>query len=171
MNQTFWTILTVVSALGMAACLYVMYATRHGHPGLKALDKDFQSLDMRFHYSAEQAFDCFENVGSAGQSMLMRLWLIDYAFIVFFGLAMIAITRNAAKIEAIGWAMVAAAALRALLDIVENLLLTRACAAYPSKRLDGAAALAGYVTSAKWIAMGIWVAGLFVSLFITAIQI
>ena len=56
MNQTWWTVLTAVAGLGMAACLYVMHGTGRGIPGLKALDGGFQSLDMRFHYGSDQAF-------------------------------------------------------------------------------------------------------------------
>ena len=171
MNQTWWTVLTAVAGLGMAACLYVMHGTGRGIPGLKALDGGFQSLDMRFHYGSDQAFACLDGVGSAGRPLLRGFWLIDFAFIACFLMVMLAITRNTAQIAAVRYGMYAAAMLCALLDAVENAMLLRVCAAYPEKRLCGLAAVAGYVTSAKWITLGVWLLGLFAGLFASAFEL
>ena len=74
MSSTAWLILTIVGAVGSAACLYGFYGDRkRGYPALKTLDGQFELPDMRRSYSPEELFDCFEKVGPEGQKLLCRL--------------------------------------------------------------------------------------------------
>ena len=48
MSSTAWLILTIVGALGSAACLYGIYGDKkRGYPALKAVDSQFEMPDMR----------------------------------------------------------------------------------------------------------------------------
>lgn len=169
MNDTLWIVLTAVACVGGAASLYFML--RRATPALKALDKDFQIPDMRLHYTADALFACFDGVGEKGQALLRRYWLTDFGFIACFWFVMLAVGRNNVSNDALRLAMGVAASLRALLDMTENLLLTRVCAAYPARRMSGLARLCGFVTSAKFIALGLWLVGLFATLFIRGMAI
>ncbi|MEG1677539.1 MAG: hypothetical protein RR379_07685 [Clostridia bacterium] len=171
MSATLWTLLTVVGAVGAACCLYGMLVYQGGEKRLRALDPQFQSLDMRFHYSAEQALACMDGVGGEGRKLLRRYWLIDFALIVFLGMVMLAITHNTASIALVRYAMYALVMLRALLDLVENALLLMVLNGDASKRRMGLAGVSGYVTSAKWVCMGLWVAALFVGLLYVAFSL
>lgn len=160
----------LVGAAGMGACLYAMYGDRkNGFPALCALDSRFSSLDMRKSYTPQEVFACLEGVGPEGQKLLVRLWKIDFAFIFFFLLVMALITRNLALAPWMAAAMLVAAVLRAVLDSLENLLLLSVCRAYPKLQKENAAKAAGLATRLKWAAMGLWLAGLFISLMIRAI--
>ncbi|MEG2206480.1 MAG: hypothetical protein RR065_00095 [Clostridia bacterium] len=171
MTATLWTVLAVLAAIGLGVCLYVMYATPHGVPGLTALNPQFKSLDMRFFYRAKDVFACFRGVGMPGKQKLLRFWGLDFAFIFCLGAAMTVITHNSVALPMLKVVMQAVVVLRTLLDMTENVLLMRACAAYPTQCLMHTANIAGYVTAAKFIMLGLWLLGLFVSLGIRALQI
>lgn len=67
--------------------------------------------------------------------------------------------------------MYALACLRGAADALENLLLLRALAAYPKRRLTGTVRAASAATTLKWLFMGLWVAGLFINLVYRAAQL
>lgn len=160
------TILTLAAALGAAACLYVIWRTPRGIPGLKAIQPDFQLPDTRFFYTREQLTATLAGVGDAGRGMLIRLWHIDFLFILCALIVMWGISLNFSIAPWMRDTMLTLAAVRALLDILENLLLLSVCRhpSVPSK----AAACSGRVTALKWVAMAGWVAGLFLGLFLRA---
>lgn len=171
MNGWLWTALSAAGALGMAVCLYGMYGDkRRGFPALQALDGQFSSLDMRWRYTPEAVFACFDGVGAEGQRLLCRLWKLDYVFIIFFLMVMLAVTHNVAGAAWVAAAMTVAAGLRALLDMLENALLLKVCAAYPARRDEKTAGAAAVVTSLKWLVMALWLTGLFGSLMVKAVQ-
>lgn len=171
MDNALWTAATVVACIGLALCLYLMHGSQKGVPGLRALDAGFQCPDMRFHYNAEKLFEDFGRVGEPGRVLLTRFWRIDFGFIACFLVAMLAVDRNVAALVPIRYGMHGAAALRALLDVAENVMLMSVCRGYPQKRRIALANAAGVVTAAKWIAMGVWVVGLFINLFSVSIRL
>lgn len=162
MSSTAWLILTIVGAVGSAACLYGFYGDRkRGYPALKALDSQFELPDMRRSYPPEELFDCFEKVGPEGQKLLCRLWRLDSVFALFLALVLAVVSHNLAAFRWLRWAMYGLAVLRSLLDFLENGLLLRVCTAYPSRRLTGTAKAASVCTMLKWAAAVLWVAGMF----------
>lgn len=171
MDKALWTAAAAAACLGMALCLYLTRVSPKGVPGLRALDAGFQCPDMRFHYNAEKLFQDFGRVGEPGRVLLMRFWRIDFCFIACFLVAMLAIDRNVAALVPVRYGMHGAAALRALLDVAENVMLMSVCRGYPQKRRTALASAAGVVTGAKWIAMGVWVVGLFINLFSVSIRL
>ena len=169
MSSTAWLILTIVGAVGSAACLYGFYGARkRGYPALKALDSQFELPDMRRSYPPEELFDCFEKVGPEGQKLLCRLWRLDSVFALFLALVLAVVSHNLAAFRWLRWVMYGLAALRSLLDLLENALLWKVCAAYPTRRRTGAAKAASRCTTAKWAAAVVWVAGMFGALLVRA---
>ena len=121
MSSTAWLILTIVGAVGSAACLYGFYGDRkRGYPALKALDSQFELPDMRRSYPPEELFDCFEKVGPEGQKLLCRLWRLDSVFALFLALVLAVVSHNLAAFRWLRWVMYGLAALRSLLDLLEN---------------------------------------------------
>ncbi len=168
MSGVLWIVLSIIAAAGAGLCLYIM----HGRliPALKALDKDFALPDMRFRYGAKELYACLDGVGDSGRAMLRRYWLADFGFIACFWLIMVLVGRNNVHNEILQAVMLAAASLRALLDIIENLILLKLNAIYPVRR-EKLASVCGGVTSAKFIALGVWIAGMFAALFVSAIKL
>ena len=163
MDQLLSTVIvTVIACIGFAACLYLMQFRTV--PALAKLCPDFKLPDMRLHYDAPALFDTLEQVGAQGQALLKRYWLTDFGFIACFLVIMLVVTFNNAPLEPIRNAMYIAAILRAALDMTENLLLLSVTAAYPAKMRRKTATVAGFVTSAKFLALGLWLLGLFASL-------
>lgn len=171
MSAGLWAAVAAVGALGTAACCYAMWYSKSGMPALRALDADFQCLDMLFRYTPERAFSSFEKVGKRGRSLLKRFWLTDFGFIASFGLVMLAVGHNTGVLAPLRYAMYALACLRGAADALENLLLLRALAAYPQRRLTGTVRAASAATTLKWLFMGLWVAGLFINLVYRAAQL
>ena len=155
MSSTAWLILTIVGALGSAACLYGIYGDKkRGYPALKAVDSQFEMPDMRLRYTPEELFACLEKLGTEGRQRLRRLWGLDSALALFLVLVLAVVSHNLAAFR---WLAV----LRSLLDFLENGLLLRVCTAYPSRRLTGTAKAASACTMLKWAAAILWVTGMF----------
>lgn len=55
-----------VSFLGFFICLFIMYTTNHGIPGIRKYDSSFQLPDMRFRYNVEQITQDFQQIGKEG---------------------------------------------------------------------------------------------------------
>lgn len=164
MSAGLWIAAAIAGALGTAACYWAMWRAKGGVPALRALDADFQCLDMLFRYTPEQAFASFDKAGPQGKGLLRRFWLTDFGFIASFGLVMLVVTHNTGVLAPLRHAMYALACLRGAADTLENLLLLRALGAYPQRRLTGTLKAASAATTLKWLLMGLWVAGLFINL-------
>ncbi len=160
----FWqTIVAAAAALGMAVMLYFMERSDRGVPGLVKLDKTFKLPDMRFRYTPDILRACFDGLGENGRAQLQSVWRMDYAFIACFWLVMFLAPLNVAKEVWLRAAMQIAATLRAVLDVCENLLLSRCCRKHPSFS-DRMAKTASAFTSVKFIMLGLWLVALFGSL-------
>ena len=166
-----WTALAILAALGAAAGLYEMDYSPRGVPALKAIDKRFKLPDARFHYGAEELFATLSGLDAAGRARLLRLWRVDYAFIACLLGVMLAAGHNIAQGTVFRDVLHICATARAALDVAENALLGAVTRAYPGRRRAKAAAVAGYVTSLKYIALGAWLAAMFLCLGLRALGI
>ncbi|NLO84437.1 MAG: hypothetical protein GX096_03275 [Clostridiales bacterium] len=171
MSDMQWIAIMIVSGIGLSICLYFMHKSKHGVPGLKAIDPDFQWPDMSMSYTPDKLFTTFDGIGKEGQKKLKRLWLIDFAFIICLLGAMAYITNKNVLIDVIRYVMYGAATARAVLDAAENMLLMAVSDAYPKTKRTRMAKISSIVTLGKWVMMGIWIAGLFVQLGIRSVQI
>lgn len=163
-----YTVLTVLAVLGAGVCLYFMETKIKR--GLTAIDKDFRIPDMRLHYGAEELYSCLDSIGEDGRALIRRYWLIDYGFIVCFWFIMVSVGRSNVHIPTLQAVMLVAASVRAALDMLENTLLICVTRAYPARRHDRLASVCGYVTSVKFVALGVWIACLFGALFVSALR-
>lgn len=161
-------ILTILAALGM----FGFYALMELVPGsvreLRTADSAFRMPDMRFHYGSNLLYAQLDAVGEEGRAKMRRYWLFDFGFILCFWGVMAAITLNVSSRGSVLFTgMLIAATVRGAMDLLENILLLRVDAAYPTPK-NMLANVAGYVTSVKFIAMGLWVAALFARLVLRA---
>lgn len=171
MSDFWWIAIMIVSGVGLLICLYFMHKSKHGVPGLKAIDPNFQWPDMSMSYTPDKLYSTFDGIGEEGQRKLKRLWLVDFAFILCLLGVMLYITNKNVLIDLIRYVMYGAASIRAVLDAAENLLLMAISSAYPKTKRTRMARFSSIVTSGKWAMMGLWLAGLFVQLMIRSVQI
>ena len=97
---------------------------------------------------------------------MLRFWTVDLALIAGMFAMMAAVTNNVAKLEWIAAVMLWSNIIRAVADLLEDMLLIIASAGYPGKKRAIPANLAGILTIIKWAAAILWVAGMFLSLFL-----
>jgi len=165
--ETLWLIAGLAGTVGVLTCLWGMQNKKSGlSTRLTALDEHFQLPDLRFTYRAEQVFATLEGVGDEGKKLLMRLWTLDFALIASMFAMMAVVTNNIATIPWLAAVMLWSNILRAAADLLEDVLLLVACAGYPGKKRVIPAKVAGVVTAIKWVAAVVWVAGMFLSLFL-----
>lgn len=153
------TIVTVIGSIGFFACLFIMYATKHGIPGLRRYDVDFKLLDMQFRYNTEKVYSTFERIGAGGRAAYRNYLLLDFCFIACFLIVMFALTNRFAGNAALRNTLFALAALRAALDIAENSILLVLIHRLLEKQL-ALAELCSWVTTAKFCAMYLWLIGI-----------
>jgi|GEM_PF-2818608 len=112
-------------------------------------------LDMRFHYTAAEAYAAIEAYGPDGRTLYMHiLWPLDVIIpLVAASMFAMAITlgwRSAAQsrpwLRYLGLLGVCAG----LVDYCENIAITTLLVSYPA-HLDGVATCAGYLTSTKHV--------------------
>ncbi|MBE5800910.1 MAG: hypothetical protein E7319_01315 [Clostridiales bacterium] len=165
--ETLWLIAGLAGTVGVLTCLWGMQNKKSGlSTRLTALDEHFQLPDLRFTYRAEQVFATLEGVGDEGKKLLMRLWTLDFALIASMFAMMAVVTNNVVEMAWLSAVMLAANCLRGAADLIENVLLMIVCAGYPRKKRAFAANAAGAATAVKWVSAVLWVAGMFLSLFL-----
>lgn len=159
---------TLLVAAGLALFYILMELTAKSPRRIRVDGREYRMPDLRFHYSADGLYQMLDAAGPDNQYRLRRYWLLDFGFIACLLGVMLSIDLNVDKPATLLYLVMGAAAiLRALLDTLENLLLLRVLRACPARH-NGLAAFAGYVTSAKFLCLYVWVALLFVKLFARA---
>ena len=160
--------LTLAFAVGMALFYGLMDFTPKSPRRLRVDGREYHMPDMRFHYNADTLYPMLEAAGTENLPRLRRYWRLDFGLIVCFLGVMLSIDFNIdGPATTLYVVMGAAAVLRALLDVAENLLLLHITHALPARR-PGLANAAGVVTSAKFVCLYAWVAMLFLKLFARA---
>lgn len=160
--------LTLLFAVGMALFYALMDFSRLSPRRLRVDGREYHMPDMRFHYNADALYSMIEAAGAENLPRLRRYWRLDFGLIVCFLGVMLSIDLNIdGPATTLYLIMGVAAALRAVLDVVENILFLRIARAMPARK-PGLANIAGYVTSAKFLCLYAWVAMLFLKLFARA---
>ena len=161
------SVATLVCAAGLAVFYYLMELHPQSPKKIPTDGREFRMPDNRFHYTPDALYGLLDQAGDQ-LSRLRRYWLLDFGLIVSFWGVMIAIGLNVAgRGTALFLPMAILATARALLDILENLLLLRLFRRYP-RRSDRLAGIAGIATTATFVCLYGWVALLFVKLFAAA---
>ncbi len=109
-------------------------------------------LDLRFHYTAQEARDTLDRYGADGRAIYRRFLLLDFAFAACYGLAL-ALTLSRAARGAFGpqtgWIKVNVIPLAAALaDFAENLCLFRMLQVFPDTAVF-AGTVGGWITMSK----------------------
>lgn len=170
MSPALWTAIGVAGAAGVALAGWYMY--RRQMPALRALDAGFQCPDMRFRYAPEELFVTLERLGAQGRALLLRLWWLDTGLgIALLGVMLAAANNSIADFAPLRMCMDAAACLRTLAELLENVFLACVARACPDHRRKGSARAAAAATMAKWCLTGLWVAGLFGGLVLRAARL
>ncbi len=152
-------ILRCMGIAGFLVCLILMYTTDIGERGLRKYDADFQLLDMRFHYAADDVGEAFADLGEDGIAVYQRFWILDFAFIACFLIVMLGITYKFVHCGRLRSILTACILARAVFDIAENSLLLYLSDAYPV--CDALLATIGsWATTSKFIALYLWMAGI-----------
>ena len=140
--------LTLVGTVNLAKLPWTL-------PTFKATTHGSTILDMRFHYSAEEAYQAIAGYGDAGRALYMHiLWpldvLIPFCASMMFAMAITLAWRTQAQ-QRSGLRYLGLIGLCAgLTDYAENIAITALLSSYPA-HLDSVGTLAGYLTSAKHI--------------------
>jgi hypothetical protein len=145
----------IIGVLGFVICLLVMYMTNHGIRGIQNFDRDFRLLDMRFHYSSEIVKQTFEQISAGGRGAYQRYLILDFVFILFFLATMITVSDAIPVSLSVKIALFIVCGLRALLDILENILLLRMLGQYPVFN-EAMASVCSRITTFKFIMLYLW---------------
>lgn len=165
--ETLWLLTGMAGTLGVLVCLWCMMNKKNGLlTRLNGLQPGFQMPDLQFRYRARKLFETLEAVGDEGKRLMIRFWIVDLPLIASMFAMMAAVANNIATIRWIAVLMLWSNIVRSGADLLEDLLLMAATAFYPAKKRPFLADAAGALTAIKWMAAVMWVAGMFLNLFL-----
>ena len=128
-------------------------------PTAEALEREAEVrqgdfLDLRLHYTAQEARDTLDRYGADGRAKYRRFLALDFAFAACYGLALaLTLTRVARSVfgPRTGWIKVNLIPLAAMLaDFAENLCLFRMLNVFPDISIL-AGTVGGWITTSKQI--------------------
>lgn len=161
--------IVIFGTFGFLVCLFVMYRTNHGIPGIQKYDPRFRLLDMRFRYNSDNLYETFERIGVEGRKAYENYLLLDFCFIVCFLIVMIAITLEVTTNIVIKNFLIVFALSRAILDVLENTILIILLSRYPNQN-NLIANFCSWATTLKFISMYLWIAGIIIILLISGFK-
>ncbi len=165
--ETIWLLTGIVGTLGVLVCLWCMLNKKNGlYTRLCSLQEGFAMPDLQFRYTTDKLYATLDAVGDEGKRLMIRFWILDFALIFSMFAMMAVVANNVATIPWIAAIMLWSNILRAIADLLEDILLLFACAGYPAKRRAISAKAASILTAVKWIAAIAWVGCMFLSLFL-----
>ena len=152
--ERLWIGLTVLSVAGI---LLFGFLLRKRYMALQKIVKGYQPPQMRFKYSPKDIDTDCEALGEQGRTLLQQFDWLFVPMLFYAGMALAVVTHNAAQYVWLSWVMYGLAAVGVVLGMVESVLLVAETLAAKS---------ASVCSLLKWICFGIWVVGMFASLFI-----
>ena len=165
--ETLWLLTGLAGTLGVLVCLWCMMNKKNGLlTRLNGLQPGFSMPDLQFRYGSVKLYETLDAVGGEGKRLMIRFWIVDLPLIASMFAMMAAVTNNIASIGWIAVMMLWSNIVRLAADLLEDLLLLAATAAYPTKKRPLLANVAGMTTAVKWVAAILWVAGMFLNLFL-----
>ncbi|NTV78102.1 MAG: hypothetical protein HGA25_02895 [Clostridiales bacterium] len=162
-------IIKIIGIMGFIICLMVMYLTDHGISGIQTYDCSFRLLDMRFHYTSKIVNQTFEQISAGGRIAYQKYLVLDFIFIICFLVVMISISSTVFTSPHVKLFLYTLCGLRALLDVLENILLLRMLRQYPDfdKTL---ASICSWSTTFKFIMLYIWLLLMILSIILMTFQ-
>lgn len=146
---------TILGTTGFFLCLVLMQFTSLGVRGIQRYDPGFGLLDMRLRYDANTVYQVFDQIGGEGQKAYKHYLFLDYCFIAFFLIVMLALSFRVTADPLQRNIMIILAIARALCDILENTLLMVLINNYPQQNLL-LATVCSWFTTIKFIFMFLW---------------
>lgn len=150
------TIIVTLGFIGFFVSLAIMYGTNHGIPGIQKYSPGFRLLDMRFRYNGDSIYQAFNELGIEGMTAYKSFLCLDFCFITCFLVVMLFIsyklvpTRNYMTYTLMGLAVI-----RALLDVLENILLLILIHTYPVQH-QVLGEICSWATTFKFVALFAW---------------
>ena len=154
MMDRLWIGLTVLSVAGI---LLFGWLLRKRVRALQEWKKDYQPPQMRFKYEPDAIRAEFDDMGDREHLLMRQFDGLFVPMLFYVGMALAVVTRNAAQYDWMGWMMYGLTAAGCVLGMLESVLLVG------EKQMVKAARACSLL---KWICFGIWVAGMFIGLFI-----
>lgn len=162
MNTALRIILSAVGLIGTAVLAWLMF--KRCLSPLRAQHAGYEPVTLRFRYTPDALLQSLTVLDADGRKLLARYWRLGLGFALCAWVAMLVAARNTAAIDAVSYSMHGAASLFMMFQLAEKGLLLRIVGKVPVKTSQ----MAPMLTTAKWIAFGLWVLGLFAGLFYTA---
>ena len=156
MSNTMWMIITIAAVLGAAG---MGYALKRIHKKLSDKVPGYQAPQLRFRYTEEDFRKESPKLGPEGRRVLKLFDKLFVFMLVFAGLCMAVVAHNAARIVWIRYGMYGLTAAACAFGFLETMFLTA------EKRGAKAASVCSLI---KWVLFGVWVACMFISLFLTS---
>lgn len=157
--------IVTLGTIGFIICLFVMYRTNHGIPGIQKYNPQFRLLDMRFRYTGVDLYNTFDSILKEGRKAYKNYLILDFCFIACFLIVMIAITQKVIRNSSLRYLLIGFAILRAILDIIENSILINLLNIYEKQNLV-LANVCSWVTTFKFLALYLWMLGLILTIFV-----
>lgn len=149
----------LIGVIGFFFCLILMYASDHGVRGIRKYDSTFRLLDMRFHYSSKEVLRVFEALEKEGRQAYQRFLILDFVFIFCFLTLMLVVTNLIFDEQIIKRTFYVFCVLRAVFDIMENILLLILLYRYPVFHFN-LARVCAWFTTMKFVMLYTWTLGL-----------
>ncbi len=148
-------VISLIGFLGFLVSLFIMYRTDYGIRGIQAHSPSFRLLDMRFYYNPDTVKQTFEQIGEGGRYAYQRYLVLDFIFILCFFVTMITVSNFGRINVQIRTMLCILCGMRALFDVIENLLLIHMLRQYPSFN-EFLASACSWFTTFKFIMLYFW---------------
>lgn len=168
MTKALWIAVSAVGLIGAALFGYLM--GKRVLPKLRAAHAGYEPVSLKFRCTAGELFQSVEILAPSERCLLKNYWLLSLGLAMAAWLCMLAVTHNTIPAALLRCGMYGAATLSLLLQAAEKALLLHILHAFPARR-QGAAKATGFLTAAKWVSLGLWVACLFGMLLYRAFQL
>lgn len=138
----------------LAICLFVMYGTNVGIPGIAQYWKAFRLLDMQWFYSADTVAAMLQKLGADGIRHYLYYFIVDVVFILLLFVVQVQLSKAvSAKDRKIRKLLLIGAAARGVFDLLEDLLLSRIITEKLSMEM---VPVASCVTGIKFLCLAFW---------------
>lgn len=146
----------------LAMCLFVMYGTNVGIPGITQYWKDFELLDMLWFYSADTVTTMLQNIGADGIQHYLYYFIVDFVFIVVLFFVQWRLSKSASNhMRKTYKFLLVCISTRGVFDLLEDLLLSMII----TNRLPmSTVSFASCVTGLKFLSLYLWGATLLICL-------
>ena len=151
------SIIKIIGIAGFFLCLLTMYLPGHGIQKIGDHDPGFRLLDMQLRYDSIRVHETMKGLGEEGRKAYRDYLMLDFLFIGCFLVVMLTITNSLFATSALIKIVSCAGILRALFDIVENIMLLLLISNFPIYK-HALSIAASRATTLKFLMLYLWLA-------------